>query len=137
MDERLRNFYLESRVKSASPGQLLILLYEGLVHIAEDAESQLAAPAGSEERSLAPASVSRCIDIITELSSTLRHEIDPELCATLGNLYAFFARQFAGALSHSDPKRISSILPLLRELSGAWTKAEQLSGQAQLTAVAV
>jgi flagellar biosynthetic protein FliS len=78
--------------------------------------------------------VSRCIDIITELSSSLRPEVDPELCSTLGNLYAFFARQFAQALASSDPGRITSILPLLRELNETWTKAERMAGQAQLVA---
>lgn len=136
MDDRLRNFYLEACVKNSSPGQLLLMLYDGLVRKGEDAEAELAAAPGSEERNRAAGTISRCIDIITELSSSLRHEVDPDLCATLGNLYAFFARQFAEALAHSDPRRIGAILPLLRELHDAWTKAEKISGQAQLAGTA-
>ena len=44
MDERLRNFYLETRVKNASPGQLLIMLFDALVENGEAAEAELAAP---------------------------------------------------------------------------------------------
>jgi flagellar protein FliS len=134
MDDRLRNFYLEARVKNASPGQLLIMLYDALVENGELAESELAAVPGTEERERAPIRIGRCIDIITELSTSLRHQIDPDLCATLGNLYAFFAKQFAEALGRSDPSRIGAILPLLRELNATWIKAEKISGQAQLVA---
>ena len=132
MDERLRNFYLETRVKSASPGQLLLMLYEALVEKAESAEVELAAAPNTPERSQAPRTVSRCLDIITELSSSLRHDYDPGLCATLSNLYAFFARQFAEALANSDAGKIGAILPLLRELKAAWTQAEKTSSHSQL-----
>jgi flagellar biosynthetic protein FliS len=136
MDDRLRHFYLESRVKNASCGQLLIMLYDALVENAELAESELAAAPGTEERNRAPIRVGRCIDIITELSTSLRHEVDRDLCSTLGNLYAFFARQFADALRDSDPARVGAILPLLRELNVTWIRAEKISAQAQLVAAA-
>ncbi len=131
MDERLRNFYLESRVKNASPGELLVMLWEALVENAEQAEAQIAAPPGSPERSTAARSVTRCIDIITELSATLRPEINPDLCGTLSNLYCFFTHEFASALSAYDAARVAAILPLLRELKQAWAKAQNMASQAQ------
>jgi flagellar protein FliS len=131
MDERLRNFYVESRVKNASPGELLVMLWEALVENAEQAEAQIAAPAGSPERSTAARSVTRCIDIVTELSSTLRPEIDPGLCATLSSLYCFFAQEFSEALRVYDASKVGAILPLLRDLRQTWTKAQNVSSQAQ------
>ena len=132
MDERLRDYYLESRVKSASPGELLVMLWEALVENAENAEMQIAAPAGSPERARAARSITRCIDIITELTASLRYEINPELCSGLGNLYRFFAGEFSGALHACDAGKIGAILPLLRDLRHAWTKAQNISSQAQL-----
>jgi len=132
-DERLRNFYLESRIKNASPGAVLVILYEALVENAEIAESEIAAPANSEARARATLSVKICIDILTELTTALRHEVDPTLCSTLGNLYYYFTRQLSQALTESDPKKVGVILPLLRQLEGAWTKAHKISSQAQLT----
>ena len=44
MDLKLRNFYLEARIKNAAPGQLLVMLYDGLIDYAERAETALAAP---------------------------------------------------------------------------------------------
>jgi flagellar biosynthetic protein FliS len=131
-DDRLRNFYLESRIKNASPGAVLVILYESLVENAETAESGIAAPDGSEERARATLSIKICIDIITELTTSLRHEVDPTLCSTLGGLYYFFTRQLSQALTESDPRKIGTILPLLRQLNGAWTKAHKIASQAQL-----
>ncbi len=131
-DDRLRNFYLESRIKNASPGAVLVILYEALVENAENAEGELAAPAGSEIRVRAALSIKICIDILTELTTALRHEVDPTLCSTLGNLYYYFTRQLSQALVESDPKKIGGILPLLRQLEGAWTKAHKIASQAQL-----
>ena len=134
MDQRLRDFYFESKVNTASPGQLLVMLYDALVQQAESAETEIAAPEGERNQAQAAKSISRCLDIITELSSSLKHEYDPGLCATLSNLYCFFAREFSAALEKYDAAKIRAILPLLRELKNSWTQALKLSGQAQLAA---
>ena len=76
------------------------------------------------------------IDIITELSSSLRTEADPALCATLNNLYHFFTREMSAALDHGDPARIHAILPLLRDLRNTWAQALKISDQAQPIPVA-
>jgi len=134
MDQRLRYFYEETRIKNASPAEMLVMLYDYLVQKAETAESELAAPVGSEERVLAPRTISHCIDIITELSSALRPEHDPQLCATLSGLYRFFAHEFSEALSKSDPGKIGAILPLLRKLRTAWSQAQKTASRGQLVA---
>jgi flagellar biosynthetic protein FliS len=134
MDQRLRHFYEENRIKNASPAEMLVMLYDYLVQKAETAESEIAAPAGSEERAGAARTVSHCIDIVTELSSALRPEHDPLLCANLGNLYRYFAGQFSEALAKSDAKKIGAILPLIRKLRAAWTQAQKTSGKGQLVA---
>lgn len=132
MDERLRHFYLESRIKNSSPGELLLMLWDNLLESAEAAEAEVGAPVGSPERTEAAHAVTRCINIITELSAALRHEVDPSLCATLSNLYCFFTRQFSEALRDGDASRIGAILPLLRDLRAAWTQAQKIAAQAQL-----
>jgi flagellar protein FliS len=130
MDDRLRNFYLESQVNNASPGQMLIMLYDCLVEQAEVAESEI-----SNNPSLAAHAISRCINIMRELSASLRHEVEPSLCATLSNLYLFFTRELSEALEKREPRRIRAILPLILELRATWIKADKQAGQAQLQAM--
>jgi flagellar protein FliS len=129
MDHRLR--YLETRINSASPGELLIMLYDGLVHHAEEASRLLAAKDGSQDRQRAADSVRRCIDILTELNTSLNHSVDPALCATLSDLYRFYAREFSEALEKTEPARIDAILPLILDLRNAWEEAGRLASLPQ------
>jgi len=130
MDLRLRNFYLESQVKNASPGQLLIMLYDGLVDNTERVEAALSQPTGSGDAFETSQCVSRCINILTELNSNLRPEEDPDLCATLRNLYIFFAKEFSEAFEQRSPSRVRAILPLIRSLRSSWSEAYRRAGHA-------
>jgi flagellar protein FliS len=131
MDKRLRNFYLENKINGTSSGELLVMLYASLVEQAENAEQELAAPAASRNHPRAAECVTRCINIITELNSTLKFEVDPALCNTLSRLYCFFTRQLSDALNACEPGKIRAILPLLRDLKGAWSQALKISTQGQ------
>jgi flagellar protein FliS len=129
MDQKLRIFYLENQIKNASPGQLLIMLYDGLIQNAESAATELSVSDNSVARVEASRSVSRCIDIMTELNTCLRPEHDPKLCSTLTDLYTFFTREFSEAYDKVEPKRIQAILPLIRELRTAWFQADRTSNK--------
>jgi flagellar protein FliS len=138
MDQRLRNFYLEASVKNAAPGQLVVMLYDALVQNAERAETEIAASANAVDRTQAAHAVSRCIDIMAELKSSLKYDVDPVLCGRLSDLYCFFIRELSEALEKWLPEKIHAILPLLRNLREAWTKAQQITSRvsAQTHAVA-
>jgi flagellar protein FliS len=134
MDYRLRNFYLESTVNNASPGQLLVMLYEALVQHAEAADAELSSTPHRQDRGDAAHAVARCLDILSELTATLRPEVNSALCASLNDLYRFFAHELSHALEDGRPERIRAILPLLQDLKSTWNKAFQIAGRG--TAVA-
>jgi flagellar secretion chaperone FliS len=125
MDQKLRTFYLENQIKNATPGQLLIMLYDGLIQNAESADTELSSSENPGARVQASRFVSRCIDIMTELNTCLKHGVDPVLCGTLSDLYLFFTREFSEAYDKSEPGRIRAILPLIRELRTAWFEADR------------
>jgi len=131
MDQRLRNFYIEANVNSASPGQLLVTLYDALIEQAESAEMELSAPENAQDRSKAARAVSRCINIITELSAALRPEYDPNLCGTLSRLYCFFTRELSAALERAEAQRVRAILPLFRQLRNSWSQALKITEQSR------
>jgi flagellar biosynthetic protein FliS len=131
MDQRIRSFYLESKINGTSTGELLVMLYATLVEQAEDAEQALGAPAPGRDVSRAAKCIARCIDILTELDTALKHDVDPDLCGTLSRLYAFFTHQFSDALGVGEPGKIRAILPLLRDLKAAWSQAHKISTHGQ------
>jgi flagellin-specific chaperone FliS len=77
MDQRLRDYYIDSRVNNATPGQLLVMLYDCLIEHAESAEREISAPANPANTCPAAREVSRCINILTELNACLRREASP------------------------------------------------------------
>ncbi len=131
MDEKLRNYYREAQVKNASPGQLLIMLYDGLIDHAERADAAMSSPEKPIDPSAVARSVSCCINIMTELNSSLRPSADPVLCRTLRQLYLFFTREISEAFDKREPGKIRAILPLIRDLRNAWSEAYRRSGQPQ------
>jgi flagellar protein FliS len=135
MDLKLRNYYLEAQIKNASPGQLLIMLYDGLIDNAERAEAAISSPANPTDPFEVSHCVSRCINIMSELNSNLRPEEDPGLCATLRNLYIFFTKEFSEAFDKRDPARIRAILPLIRGLKDAWAEAYRRASHAEVAVV--
>ena len=134
MEHRLRNFYLESQVNNASPGQLLIMLYDGLIQHAELAESEMSSTENVQDNAAGATAVTRCIDILNELNTCLKPNIDPVLCGTLSDLYLFFTREFSEAFSRREPKKIHAILPMLRDLRNTWFEADRRANQFQVLA---
>ncbi len=125
MDQRLR--YLEIKINNSTPAQRLIMLYEALIDHADTVQAEISAQERPNDRARAALSVSRCIDILTELNTTLNHEISPELCGNLSDLYLFFTREISDAFEKCEPERIRAILPLLLDLKKTWIEADQLA----------
>ena len=110
--------YLESRVLSATPLELVHLLYRGAIEAVQDARHELAG-GRIVERSRA---ISRACAILTELSAALNHQIGGELASRLGALYDYMQRRLLEAnLQQSDPP-LGEVLSLLATLEEAWAE---------------
>src|SRR5215210_764688 len=77
--------YLKTKVFTATPEQLQLMLYDGAIRFGEQAKVAL------EQRNFEQSytMISRVQKIITEMSSSLRHKIDPDLCGKMAALYNF------------------------------------------------
>ncbi len=136
MDQRLRDYYIESQVNNATPGQMLVMLYDCLIEHAEIAAQEIKAPGNPNDYRQAARQVTWCINVLTELSTCLRHSVDPKLCATLGDLYRFFTQKLFEALEIRDPDKIHEILPLIKKLRATWAEADRRAGKGQPIAIA-
>src|SRR5215471_21082000 len=92
--------FLESRVLSATPLELVHLLYRGAIEAVQDARHELAGGRIVERWR----AISRACAILTELSAALNHQTGGELASRLGALYDYMQRRLLEAnLQQSDP----------------------------------
>jgi len=126
--------YKETKVKTASQGQLIIMLYEGAMKHLDQALELLTPDGGgfqsSARKSSAPKdpaniekvskSILKVQEIITELTASLDFEQGGEIANNLFSIYTWFNRELLEANIHQDVRRIISIRKQINELKGAW-----------------
>lgn len=111
--------YQAVQIESATPGQILIALYDGCIRYCKGAQLQIEAGDPASKGQL----ISKAIAILGELRSTLDHNVSPELCASLEKLYVFFQEQLSEANAHMDAARIDPVIKIMTDLRDAWTTA--------------
>lgn len=111
------NPYLRTKVMTASPAELRLMLLDGAIKFARQGE------AGLERRDYEAAynGVSRCQSIVMELINGLRPEHAPELCAQLESLYTFLYTRLMRALTERDPAGVREVVELLEYERQTWT----------------
>ncbi len=117
--------YRETRVRTAGPGQLIVMLYEEAVKQCDRAIEFLDTdlkkkPANIEKINQA---LGKVHDIITELMASLDFEAGGDIARDLFSLYVFFNRELTEANIVKDMARVKSVRGMLAELSSAWVIA--------------
>src|SRR5450755_1647386 len=79
------NRYKNVQVKTSSPGELLVMLYDGLFRFLTEAKICMV----KGERTRAAERISRSHQIFQQLLNGLNREHAPELCENLEQLYLF------------------------------------------------
>ena len=109
--------YLRTRVMTATPEQLQMMLYDGAIRFSEQA--RVALEARDYERSYNM--LSRVQKIITEMSCTLKRDVSPELCDKLSALYAYVYKKLIEANVQHSVEAIDEALELLRYQRETWS----------------
>jgi flagellar secretion chaperone FliS len=107
--------YRDASVLTASPGQLVVMLYEGAERFLRQARHALAA--GDHVR--AGDRLQRAEAILDELLATLNFDAG-EVAERLQAIYLFCRRHLSEARLERDPERIGQVVELLAELREAW-----------------
>jgi len=116
------NRYLQDSVNTASPGKLLVMLYDRLIMDLHQGEEALR----SGERELANDKLNHAQEIILELRTTL--DVDAWAGAPgLANLYGFLLTELIGANIARDAGRVAACRALLEPLRDAWREAAALA----------
>ena len=109
--------YLESRILTADPIELVNLLYQACTQAVREARRQLA-EGRIAERSR---EINKACEIVIELATSLDHERGGDISQRLALLYDYMQRRLLEAnMQQSDPP-LADVLGLLCTLSEAWT----------------
>ena len=108
--------YRESSVLTATPGRLVVMLYEGAGRFL----AQAAAAMREGDVVRASGRLRKAETIVEELPTTLDLSAG-EVAERLQGLYVFWRRRLAEARIERDPERIEQVAAMLAELRGAWS----------------
>jgi flagellar protein FliS len=108
--------YLRTKVLTATPEQLQLMLYDGALRFGEQAKVALQQKKFEESYNL----ITRVQKIILELMSSLKHEIAPDLCSKLAALYNYAYRQLVDANVSHDLKALDEAMQVLRYQRETW-----------------
>jgi flagellar secretion chaperone FliS len=108
--------YRENAVLTASPGRLVVLLYEGAINFLRKAIIAL-----DEKDYMAKNHfIGKACQIIEELNVTLDMEKGGEIAKNLRSLYAFMLRHLTEANLTKDTEKVQHVINLLDELLSGW-----------------
>ena len=123
------NAYRETKIKTASQGKLIVMLYDEAIRQLSIASEAL--QKGKQNFDQANNAILKAQDIVTELIVSLDFERGGEIARGLFSLYSFFNQQLVQANLKKDVNSIYIIKDLLVELRAAWASIENLSSGAK------
>jgi len=118
--------YKETKIKTASKGQLVLMLYDELVkqlnlslELLELNKSDKKEPGRIEQISKA---VMKAEEIITELMVSLDFEQGGEIAKNLFALYSWFNRELMEANISQNINRIKTVRDMISDLRNSWSE---------------
>ncbi|TDO94444.1 flagellar protein FliS [Halanaerobium saccharolyticum] len=112
MQGRSADQYKQMQIKTASPGKLLLMLYQGAVKFMKLAKNNI--KEGKIEES--HKNIIKAQNIILELQSTLNKEQGGEIAVQLESLYDFIYRELIQANLNKNTRHLDNVIPLVEEL---------------------
>ena len=112
--------YLEERVLSANPLELVRVLYQAAMRAVRKARGHLAAGEIAERAR----AISQAYRVLSELNRSLDHERGGEISQRLARMYAYMMRRLLEANSKQSDEPLAEILGLLSTLAEAWDELQ-------------
>ena len=125
-----KNPYQVAAVQTASPGQLVVMMYDGVLKFISVARAGCALPESDPQRlPMVQEGVRRSLAIIDELRATLDRDKGGEYAANLDQLYAYYSRRLLKAQVTFDDAPLAEVEKLVGHLREGW--AQMLVAQVQ------
>lgn len=105
----INNPYFRTKVLTASPEELRLMLIEGCIRFMQTAREGLVEK--NFEKSFE--NFTNAKSILVELTNTLRHDVAPELCTRLDALYTYMYTTLTYASMERDPAKVDPVIELM------------------------
>ena len=132
MNQNVAQNYLRTRVLTATPEQLQMMLYDGALRFGEQA--RLALEKNNYEESYN--NISRIQKILTELQCTLKHDVAPDLCSKLAALYTFAYKKLIDANITHNLGSLAEAMDVLKFQRDTWALLLDQMGKQKAAAAA-
>jgi len=120
------NAYLQSKVMSATPEELRLMLLDGSIRFAYQARAGIE----NSDHEQTYLGFSQCRDIVLELLNTIKPEHAPEISKQVSDLYSFMYAELVRCSSDRDIEGLDKIINLLEYERETWALLmEQLSSE--------
>jgi len=126
------NQYLRTKVLTATPEQLQMMLFDGALRFCEQARLALQSKNFEQSYDL----IARVQKILLELSCSLKHDVLPDLCGKLAGLYNFAYRKLIEANVRHDLASLEQAMSILKYQRETWAMLLDQLGKQKAAAVA-
>lgn len=118
MNNNAPNPYLRTKIMTASPEELRLLLFDGCLKFCRQGKHELTQDKPNFEAIYE--NFMRAQKIVLELSTSLNHQANPELCEKLSALYTYVYRLMVDANLERDAKKADEAIQLLEYERETW-----------------
>ncbi|MBE0539871.1 MAG: flagellar export chaperone FliS [Verrucomicrobia bacterium] len=122
--------YQQVATRTASPGQLVLMLYDGAIRFLERAQTGFTLDDPVEVNTTVSNNILRAQDIIRELDCSLNLDAGGELAVKLRGLYDYFDRRLMESNLRKESAGLQEVIQRLAVLRDAWAKMLQSQGAA-------
>ena len=123
------NSYPQVSLKTAAPGQLVLMLFEGAIRFLERAETGFVLDDPSEANETVHNNIQRAQEILHELNMALDLTNGGELAQTLRSLYEYLDRRLIESNLRKQADGVLEAKRHLTTLREAWAQMLQSQGQ--------
>ncbi|HEV8606507.1 MAG TPA: flagellar export chaperone FliS [Tepidisphaeraceae bacterium] len=132
MTGQAANQYLRTKVMTATPEQLQMMLFDGALRFCEQARSALTEKNYEQTYNL----ISKVQKILLEISCSLKHDLLPDLCGKLSALYTYAYRKLIEANVRHDAASLDEAIGILKYQRETWAMLLDQLGKQKAAAVA-
>ncbi len=110
------NPYLRTKVMTASPEELRLMLYDGAIKFCRQATDAM----GKGQWEAMYNALIRAQKIVMEMSNSMKPELAPELCERMSALYTYLYKRLVDANLERDRSPIDEVIGLLEYERETW-----------------